>query len=315
MINDNALIIKKTQRMRTIKKYLFIGSILIIPFISFCFFYLYVNASSFLLAFQNIDIKGKYTFVGFQNFIDFFNGFASDSQAKISLLNSLKMWWINFCITMPLYLIFSYYVFKKFAGHKLFRIIVMLPSIVSGFVYALLYKKFVDVAFVDIMASWGFKNFPNLITDSRYAYGNNIFFTIWLSFGTSILIYTNAMNGVGDEIIESAHLDGVNDRQEFFKIVLPIVWPTLSTMVVTGVTSMFTVSGSLMAFYMTSAPPNIWGFDYYITVTVKNNASTMAYMEYPAVATAGMVVTLVTVPIVYTVKYLMNKFDKTEDFT
>ncbi len=307
-----------------IKRYAFVLSILIIPAISFFVFYVYVNASSFVLAFQSIDeITGKQEFVGLGNFKKLFESFKPSDDpfgdellAGISILNSLKMWWINFLISMPLYLIFSYYIYKKFAGGKAFRIIAMLPSIVSTFVYALVYKKFVDNPgpLVDIMISWGFEQFKeiNIIAQGKYAWGNNIFFSIWLSFGTSILVYTNAMNAIDQEILESARLDGVNDRQEFFHIILPMIWPSLSTMIVTGVTGMFTTSGSMMTFYMTSPPSNsICGFGYYLTIIIKRDIT--SYSSYPLVAASGMFVMIITLPVVYLTKWLLEKTDKMGD--
>lgn len=314
------------KRKAVIKRYAFIISILIIPAISFFVFYVYVNASSFVLAFQKVGELGKMEFVGLENFKTLFESFkpsddpfGDELQAGICIINSLKMWWINFLISMPLYLIFSYYIFKKFSGGKAFRVIAMMPSIVSTFVYALVYKKFVDNPgpLVEIMTSWGFEGFEeiNIISQGKYAWGNNIFFTIWLSFGTSILVYTNAMNAIDNEILESARLDGVNDRQEFFKIILPMIIPSVSTMVVTGATGMFTTSGSMMTFYMTSPPSNsICGFGYYLTIMIQQGKSgTSQYADYPLIAASGMFVMIITLPVVYLIKWLLQKVDKMED--
>ncbi len=300
---------------QTVKKYLFILSIFILPTICFFVFYVYLNIDNFCIAFQSIDaVTAERTFVGFDNFVQVFKDLSTDGQVGISIKNSLKLWWINFIISNPLYLIFSYYIHKKFAGNKFFKIIVMAPSVVSGFVYTLVYKSFVERALPDIMWEWGYHNFPQLIGDDRYAYGNLVFYGIWLSFGTSILVYTNVMNGIDSGIIESSHIDGVNDRQEFFSIVFPIIFPTFVTMCVTGAAGMFTASGHLMAFYMTSAPPKIWGFQYYINVAIKEGAATGSYTHFPIVSAAGLLVTIPTMIVVFTIRWLLNKFDKTEDF-
>lgn len=314
------------KREAVIKRYAFVLSILIIPAISFFVFYVYVNANSFVLAFRRVNEFGKMEFAGWENFKNLFESFKPSDDpfgdellAGVCIINSLKMWWINFLISMPLYLIFSYYIFKKFMGGKAFRIISMLPSIVSTFVYALVYKKFVDNPgpLVEIMTGWGFDAFEdiNLIAQGKYAWGNNIFFTIWLSFGTSILVYTNAMNAIDTEILESARLDGVNDRQEFIHIILPMIWPSLSTMVVTGATGMFTTSGSMMTFYMTSPPSNsICGFGYYLTIMIQDGKSGVSqYANYPLVAASGMFVMVITLPVVYFIKWLFEKLDKMED--
>ena len=292
------------------KQLLFIASVLFIPLLMFLIFYVYINLQNFGLAFQSIDYYGNKTWVGLENFKDFFDGLKNDSQVGLSVKNSLKIWALSFGISMPLYLIFSYYIFRKYIGAGPFSIIVMLPEVISGFVFALIYSKFVETALPSLMKSWySVEKFPQLIFDERYAFGNNIFYSIWLSFGTSTLIYSNAMRAIDDEIFESARLDGASDSQEFFHIVLPLIWPTLSTFIVTGVGGMFTASGSLMAFYMMDAPPSIWGFGYYISRMVKTDTS---MGSYSLIAASGLAVSLMTIPITFTVKWLTEKLDKTE---
>ncbi len=308
---------KNKLNEQTVKKYLFILSIFILPFISFCIFYVYLNVDNFMIAFQEIDaVTAKRTWVGFKNFIAVWEDFKTDGMIGYSIKNSLKMWWINFFISNPLYLVFSYYIYKKFLGNKFFKLIVMAPSIVSAFVYTLVYTKFVEGALPEILVGWGFESarYLQLIGDTRYAWGNLIFYGIWLSFGTSILVYTNVMNGIDQGIIESAHIDGVNDRQEFFSIVFPIIFPTFVTMFVTGLSGMFTISGHLMAFYMTSADPLLYGFGYYISVAIKKGAASGTYAHFPLVSASGLIITVPTAIIVFTSRWLLNKFDQTEDF-
>ena len=173
---------------------------------------------------------------------------------------------------------------------KFVNFIVLMPQVVSTFLYSLVYIQFVENALPTVMNKlFGVINFPNIIWNNATAYGNNLFFSIWLSFGTSVLVYSNAIRSIDNEIFESARLDGVNDVQEFFSIILPLIWPTLTTMVVTSVTSIFTWSGSLMVFYMYDAPPHIWGLGYFFTRTVKvSMANGTEYLSYPTVATSGL---------------------------
>ena len=198
---------------------------------------------------------------------------------------------------------------------KFVNFIVLVPQVVSTFLYSLVYIQFVENALPSVMNSLlGIKNFPNIIWNHDTAFANNLFFSIWLSFGTSVLVYSNAIRGIDNEIFESARLDGVNDVQEFFSIILPLIWPTLTTMVVTSVATIFTWSGSLMVFYMYDAPPHIWGLGYFFTRTVKvSMGNGTEYLYYPTVATSGFVATMFTAPLVFLVRYIMNKLDKTID--
>ncbi len=307
-MNNN--IRKNNFLTQNIKEKLFLASLLIVPFICFCVFYVYVNFSSFTMAFKEYDVNNNASWVGFDNFAELFRGFKDNSQIWLSLKNSLKFWWLSFLISNPLYFILSYYIFKKFIGHRVFRVIVMIPQIVSAMVFALVYKRFVEFGLPEFMESIGITDFPKLIYDTKYAFGNNIFFSIWLSFGTSVIVYVNGMSGIDKEILESASIDGVNDFREFWNIILPLIWPSFTTMVVTGATGMFTASGALMTFYMYSADPAIWGLGYYFTVTVKTSDG--SYMSYPDVATSGLFVMLITLPVVFLIKWLMQKADRTE---
>ncbi len=294
------------------KDYWFVLSVCALPLISFAIFYVYMNFNSFTLAFKSIDIFGKEEWIGFSNFKDFLTGLKGDNKVGVSIKNSFVMHWLSFFISMPLYFVFSYYIYKKNFGSKIFLVLVMLPNIVSSFVYALVYKKMVEVALPDIMTEFlGFKSFPNLIRDPKTAFGNNVFYTVWLSFGTSTLVYTNAMRAIDDQLIESAQIDGANNFNEFFHIIMPLIWPTVTTFVVTGAGGMFTASGALVTFYMWDAPPEIWGFGYYITRTVKLTES-VGYSNYPMVAASGLCITIVTAPVVFLIKGLMDKLDKTE---
>lgn len=56
-----------------------------------------------------------------------------------------------------------------------------------------------------------------------------IFYNLWVGFGTSVLMYSNGMSGISQEMVESAHLDGATGLTEFWKITLPMIYPTLST--------------------------------------------------------------------------------------
>lgn len=293
------------------KDALFNLSILIIPLVCFALFYLYINASSFVMSFHDIDLAGKWTYVGLNNFKVFFDQVLNNGMMGLYITNSLKYYFITLFISLPLYLIFSFYCYKKFFGNRIFLIVVMLPQIIATFLFALMYKRFVE-ALPEIMRLQGIKNFPQLIGDERYAFGNNIFFTIWMSFGTSCLVYSNAMNGIDNEVIESSVIDGASNFRQLISIIIPLIWPTLTTFIVTGVGGMLTASGSLMVFYMYEAPPKIWGLGYYFTVTVKSTGG-VGMTNYPMVATSGMVVTLVTAPLVFIVKYFMNKADRTGD--
>ena len=223
----------------------------------------------------------------------------------ISLTNSLKMYVISLFISFPLSILFSYYLFKRFSGHKILRFIVMLPNIISAFIICLLFKKFVESTLPNVMRDLGFPSFPNLITDNRYMFGTTVFYMIWISFSGALIIYPNAMNGIPDDIIEQSKIDGINnDFQELWYIVLPLIFPTISTFLITGFAAILTTEGPLVAFFMYSAPSSVYNMGYYYLVQVK----TGNIINYPQLAAGGLLLTIVVAPLTYLLKYVLEKF-------
>ena len=289
----------------------FVSLILVYPILLFCIFYVYVNFNSFLLAFKSIDITGAETFVGLSNFKSFLTGiFSNGSLLATSGWNSLRMYFVNLVVSMPLYIIFAYFFFKKCFLHRTLRAIMMIPQILSGFIMSLLFKNFV-ANLPGIMASLGVENFPNLISNLHYTWGTMIFYMIWISFAYNMVVYPNAMNAINPEIIESAQVDGVDNMfSELWHIILPCIYPTLVTFLVSGFAGALMTAGPLVTFFMYEAHSSIYTLGYYYTVrTVTDTVG----LGYPEMAAGGLLMTLVWAPLTYLVKTLLEKYGPSED--
>ena len=295
--------------------WLFAWSVYLIPALSFLVFWLYINLNSIILAFQGYDVEtGLVGFVGLENFAKIFEKFNAESSILfLSLRNSL----INYVVGLLCFgmsLIFSFYLFKKFLGHKLIRAIVMLPNILSSFIICLVVKKLIEDGFPMLAAFMGNTKFPKLLTDENYAYMTTVVYSIWLSFSGYCIIIPNAMNAIEPEIIESAHIDGTNLFQEYYHFVLPLIFPTISTFLITGVSSILVGLGPLVEFYIYDAPPSTYNVGYYMTVqTMTTLGTAQAKIIYPEIAALGLFLTAITAPVVFGVKKFLNKFDYTED--
>ena len=128
----------------------------------------------------------------------------------------------------------------------------MIPQIISGFIMCLVFKNFIEGAVPEAMKLlFGIEDFTNLLQDEKYTFGTTLFYTIWVSFSTSLIVYPNAMNEIDDGIIEAAKLDGVgNIFQELWYILIPLIFPTISTFLITGLSTIFTNAGSIPTFFM-----------------------------------------------------------------
>jgi len=60
-----------------------------------------------------------------------------------------------------------------------------------------------------------------------------IFIQIWLLTGFCMVILSAAVKGVPDELLEAARIDGANETQIFFRILIPTIMPTIITVATT----------------------------------------------------------------------------------
>lgn len=295
----------RQKTVKTLKKYAFIWSILIYPALLFLTFYVAVNINSIVLAFQKIDFEtGKAQFAGFENFARFGELLRGDALFQTSVINSLKMYAINFVISVPLMILFAFYIYKKMPMSAVFRLLVMVPSIVSSFIMCMLFQKLVENGLPDLFEHLFGIDFPKLLNDERYTFGTSLFYMIWIGFSTSLLVMPNAMKEIPDEVIESAQLDGVSYLKELWYIVIPLIMPTLSTFIVVGISGIFSNAGPIHMFYMYDAFPEVYNVGYYLLrmTLIAESAS-----AYPFLSAAGIIFTLVIAPLTFLVKWLLER--------
>lgn len=304
---------RKKGRIGTVKDNLFVYSLIGYPLILFCIFYIGINFNSIILAFQSIDGAGKH-FAGFKNFQLFWQEMTSSGNLLFySLINSLKMYAINLVVCVPLYICFSYLLFKKCLFNRVISFLVMIPSIMSGLVISLVFVNFIgsNGPITELCRIFGINEgkWINLLHSEEFAFGTTLFYSIWLSFSTSLLVYPTAMRGISPEVFESAQIDGVSNMfQEMRYIILPLIYPTLTTFLVTGFAAIFSNSGPLLEFYYTEAPSYVSNMGYYFTRAVLVDATEFSYPKYAA---GGLILTALIGPLTLLLKRFLEKFDYT----
>ena len=276
--------------------------------LQFIIFYFYVNINSFALAFQELDfVNGSgYKFVGFNNFFTIIE----EVNWSILIKNSMLIFVIMLFFGTVGAVMFSYYIYKKNPGHSIFKVVLYSPHIISTVVFALLYNYFIDRAIPHILGD------PYMLppmNNMGFVRIGTIIFSVWSSFGTQVLMYSGAMSGISDSIIESAQLDGITPMKELWFIVLPSIWSTFVTFLVMRVMAIFTDQASLFSFYGAEAPAHVHTLGYYLYAKIQSGTSSGSVADYNKLSAMGMILTVIAVPLTLTVRYLLNKFGpKTE---
>ena len=109
---------KKTNKKR--QQTMFLIMILAIPMLNWLVFWLYVNISSFVLAFQ--DPRGNWDLINFTLLWDELTS-PYGNTIGMALKNTLKYFLSNVFIIFPLSFVISYFIYKRILCYKFFRII------------------------------------------------------------------------------------------------------------------------------------------------------------------------------------------------
>ena len=293
-----------------LRKNLLIVGMLSIAIVHFLVFWLYVNLSSILMAFKNVTIEG--TKWGFGNFKIMFDSFRNPtSELRGAFVNTMIFFAVNLLIKLPLTFICSYFLYKKIKGYKYYRFVFFLPSIISAVVLTSLLKYMVNPGgplprIYEML--WG-REAPLFLADSDYALGVILFYTIWSGFGVNIILFQGAMSRIPPEIIEAGKIDGVGMTRELFQIVTPLVWPTISTVVVLAFVGIFSSSGEILLF--TKGLYDTYTISYWIFELVQGIKGTVN-LEYAS--TVGIFFSVIALPIGLLVKRGLEKITESVEY-
>ena len=300
---------QKLPLKRSTKRTIFYCLMMAIPVLQFCIFYIYVNLSAVSMAFKTYTETDRgyvSVFAGFANFVAIFKMLAVGNNMDM-IWTSLAAAGITFAITMPLSLLFSYYLYKKFPLHGFFRIILFLPQVVSTVVMTLLFQYIVTDVYIALTGKeFGLLGRP----ESKYA--TLLFYNLWVGFGVNVLIYTGAMSGINESIVESAQLDGVNSLQEFWHITFPMIFPTFITFLITSIAGIFSNQLNLYTFFQQNSDIKTVGYYLFLQALESGPVSfvtpTVTYLSYPEVSAFGLMITAVIFPLTMLVRHLLQKF-------
>lgn len=295
---------------RRLKEILFSYGMLLIPLIQFAIFYIWINANSIMMAFQSFygvaEDGGELFIWSADNFTRLFKELGnSEATVHIALINTMKYFAAGLCM-IPVSFLVAYFLYKKVWGFKFFRIMFFLPGIISAVLFVATYKQLISYGGpIDKLLTLFGMNIPNLLGDETKVTGTIIAYTVWTGLGVNMLLYQGAMSRIPQEVIEAGMLDGVPWWRELFQIIIPMVWPTISTTLILVITSMFNSTGPILLFF--GAGESVDNAAHMTISFWIYNQTAKANLNYPA--TVGVFFTLVSVPVVFLVRWALNKVD------
>ena len=309
---------KKKKGLSSVKKNetIFLTLFLAFPLIQFAIFYIGKNLNSILLAFQSYDVNsGEFYFSGLTEISKVWKNLWIEGTGLLDEMRRSGIQFLVQLLMLPLNVFVAYCVWKNLPGAGFFKVILFLPSVVPSIVFVLLGRYFLQYGVPEIFNAPGLDLLDGRNPETMYGFKTVLIFGCWLGFAGGMVVYLGAMSGISEDIVEYGRLENMNFIQEFIHIVIPAIYPTITTYTVVAFAGFFTNYGYFFSFFGDggSAPCTITLGHYFFCLIAGNGETPGGESAYPEAAAGGLLFTVVVAPLTLLVKFLMEKYGPSEE--
>ncbi|MGP9582949.1 carbohydrate ABC transporter permease [Brachybacterium sp. AOP35-5H-19] len=184
-------------------------------------------------------LSGQFRFTGAENY----TALLEDSTLHASLVSSVLFSSGVAALNISLALLLAVLLNQKVRGSTFFRVLFFSPVVVSlvawSIVWGFLLQNSGGInAFFGVIGIDG----PNWLREGWSALLAVVVVQVFKNVGLNMVLFLAALQGVPEEMLEAARIDGAGAVRRFFSITLPMISPTLLLV------SIITVVGSLETF-------------------------------------------------------------------
>jgi multiple sugar transport system permease protein len=247
-----------------------------------------------VLSVQDVTVKninnGKHQFVGLQNYTSLFQGDVLGPSIINTLVFTVSCIIVQFLIGFALALFFN----RSFRTARFARGMMMMPWMIPMTVTALMFKFMfstnVGIINQSLMA-FGLIAAPiDWLTSPVSAMVAVIAANVWIGIPFNMILMSVGLTTIPAELYESASIDGAGKWHSFRHITLPLLRPTIESVLVLGFIYTFKVFD--LVFVMTNGGP-VNATQLLSTYSYKLSFSLFKYSEGSAVANVLFVILLI----------------------
>ena len=283
------------KRIKQFFRYDNAGWLYVFPAFAYMLYFVgYPILQNIVLSFQDVTMRTLTApdkpFAGLANYIDIFK----DRVFRTSLVNTLvftvSCLVTQFLIGFALALFFN----QNFKFAKPVRGLLMMPWMIPITVTALMFKFIfgTDVGILNyILSSLGLiKENIEWLTTPGTAMFALICANVWIGIPFNMILISTGLTTIPKELYESASIDGAGKGQTFFKITLPLLRPTIESVLILGFIYTFKVFD--LVYVMTSGGP-VNSTHMLSTYSYKLSFEMFKYSKGSAVANVLLVILLI----------------------
>lgn len=283
------------KKAKKLFRYDNVGILFVLPaFVYMLVFVGYPIIRNIILSFQDVNagnlVRGTKNFIMFENYLELFR----DNVFRTSLFNTLK--YTVLCLVFQFLIGFLLALFfnRRFSFAKPVRGILLVPWMIPVTVTALMFKLLfaTDIGVINyILRSLHLisKNIEWLTTPGTAMFAL-ICANIWIGIPFNMILISTGLTTIPRELYESAAIDGANKVQSFWRITLPLLRPTIESVLILGFIYTFKVYD--LVYVMTSGGP-VNSTHMLSTYSYKLSFEMFKYSKGSAVANVLLVILLI----------------------
>ena len=120
---------------------------------------------------------------------------------------------------------------KKLKGTNIFRTIFFMPNLIGGIVLGYIWQ----LIFSGILSQYSMA----INLDSTLGFWGLIILVCWQQIGYMMIIYIAGLQSIPEDMMEAAEIDGANRIQKLFKIIIPMMMPSITICTFLSITNGF----------------------------------------------------------------------------
>ena len=195
----------------------------------FFVFFVVPTFSSFFFSLTRWDLT-TWEFIGLDNYVAFFQESALITGLKNTLIYAVVTCGLKVVLGMALALLLT----SQIIGRGFLRSVVFFPVLVSTIGVGLTFQVLMDPSAGLINKSLALVgiNGPAWLVDPKFALLSVALVDVWKGVGLATVIFIAGIVSIPREYFEASSVDGASAFQRFWKIILPLSRPAITTVII-----------------------------------------------------------------------------------
>ena len=175
-------------------------------------------------SFANWDGINTPVFAGITNYIQLLG----DEGFRNALWFTTKFAVVSIVLINAIGLGLALLVTQKLKGSNLMRTVFFMPNLIGGLILGFIWQFVFIQGFDAIGQAVGTQALQGWLSTTRTGFWGLVILTAWQMSGYIMIIYIAHLEGIPEDLVEAAQIDGANVFQRFRHVIFPLVAPAFT---------------------------------------------------------------------------------------